>query len=123
VALLWSIRSIAGAVTFGAPRHSRPDRAVYARGAASIVLALALLMSLQGAANAAGAGRVVVSATVGSQFTSTFADGSVTVASNVPWQVTADVPDGGRFSVLGDPTAGQTVDVPEGASGVAVFAR
>ena len=142
-ALLWTIGSLAGVVAcvlrlvaaarrlLGSihvspaplPRGRERIGAVYAHRAAPVLLALALIATLPGAAGAAAPGQVVVSFAIAPRFTSTFADGSVTVKSNAPWQVTADVPGGGRFVVVGGPTSGQKVDLPEGASGVAVLGQ
>ncbi|MDY0339685.1 MAG: hypothetical protein RBS17_00530 [Coriobacteriia bacterium] len=68
-------------------------------------------------------GTVQVTAVVRSTLDVDFDDDHLTVRANTPWQVSADLADGERWSFEGGPTGGYDVVVPQGATGVEVCAR
>lgn len=87
---------------------------------AAVLLAEAMLAPATGWS---ATGTVQVTAVVHSKLVASFSDSGVTVKSNVPWIVSADLPGGERFIASGGPTAGHQVVLPEGAIGAEVYAR
>lgn len=86
-------------------------------------LVAVLAIALTGAASAATSGSVYVSASVAPSLSSTFSDNDVVVSGNVSWELSATLPSGEQFVVLGEPTAGDVVHLPEGVTAVDVCAR
>lgn len=63
-----------------------------------------------------------ITATVRTTIDVDFADDHLVVKANTPWQVSADLPNGERWTASGGPTGGLQVVLPEGAAGVEVCA-
>jgi hypothetical protein len=80
---------------------------------AGLLIAVA---TLQPATGWSATGNVQVTAVVHSKLVVGFTDSGVTVKSNIPWIVSADLPGGDRFIASGGPTAGCEVVLPEGGT-------
>lgn len=102
------------------------DKRIGALALAMLACLVAVLLAEAMLAPAAGwsaTGTVRITAVVGSVLDASFSDTGVTVKANVPWTVSADLPDGERFSASGGPTSGYEVVLPDGATGAEVCAR
>jgi hypothetical protein len=102
------------------------DKRIGALALAALLCLAAVLLAEAVLAPAAGwsaTGTVQVTAVVGSVLDASFGNTGVTVKANVPWTLSAYLPDGERFSVSGGATSGYEVVLPDGATGAEVCAR
>lgn len=95
---------------------------------AALVLAIIAVASVAvvfvvAGSRTASATTVTVNVTIPAMLETTFTDTGVSVRANAPWQLTAQAPSGELISIDGVSTRGQIVELPEGATAVAVCLR